>query len=99
MAENKSIFSRFINWINNLFGIIEDWKIVDVIHANWCISYDFGNYDEKARYEIHYSKTANEFKLKTYGYRAKDHFAYKSAIKLLQQYEKRLHDDNKTVNK
>lgn len=65
--------------ITNLFKP-NDWKPVYYTGGNWV---DDGTVWEVCSYEILYSKSINEYKIKCYGYLPKFHTQYKMVVQVL----------------
>ncbi len=59
------------NWLIKIF--INDWELIKFQQCNWNIDTDFGNYTRKCSFEILYSEIRNKYKIKTRGFKPKQH--------------------------
>jgi hypothetical protein len=80
------ILKRIWNYFYN------DWQVIDAIQGIWNISVHdefFGDYKETkyCRYEIQYSKLEETYRLKCFGYMAKEHKQYPNAVEVFKLYK------------
>ena len=81
-----------MKWLKRLF--VNDWTVIEVFQGKWTVSYsDSGAYlgeeSETSVYEILYSKSLNELKLRLSGYRPREHKAYLRAVRLLNELKEK----------
>jgi ribonuclease BN (tRNA processing enzyme) len=70
-----------IKWLIELFE--NDWSVIEVKRGTWDIT--GRDYNEYSVYEILYSSSKNEYKLKLSGYKPKENSTYIEAVERLNE--------------
>lgn len=74
-----------LNKLIEYFFPENDWEVIEVLRGEWNIRTDFGKTNDYSVYEIQYSKSKKEYRMKLFGYKPQLNSMYAVAVERLNQ--------------